>query len=276
MDLSSLPQELTESHIGLAGGALLLLTLVVGFIKGIIRISLSIVGFAAAAFIFWIIFRNGGALVYTFIDSPDPWLPFGIACGAAVIVYSVIRHGLGFMLKPIIGSLDLLKSKRIYAGLIACGLCFTALWGGGSASHQLDTMHFLKNQSDGKVSLGWLNQILLKSQESWFGQFQESTDPTRTALRCDLIKLLTLSYSGEVLEIPSLAHLHEILLDKDFQSLLLDPDLNQYLKARDFQSLFKHEKVKNFLKDDQNRNLIELVDWREVYHNYTPTAQDSE
>lgn len=253
--------SLTESQIGGAGVAVLVISVLLGVLKGVIRIILGLAGLAAAAAAFWFVFRNGEGFIGKFVAEPEAWMPLGAASGAASGAYLAVRHGVGVILKPLIGSVDALKNKKVLAGLMGLGLGGAGLYGGGSASHQVDAMSFLKERRRGE-EVGWVSQVLSKAQESWFGNFQQNTDPSMTGYRCDLVKMLSLvkfdQGRARGQEVQSLVN------TPGFRRLLYDPEISQALEAGDFQTLFRNEKLTYFLQTDGGKELLRRVDWSRV------------
>lgn len=260
MNLDFLSQ-LSETHLGAGGIGLLVFGVVFGLIKGVFRILLGIVGLAAAAVAFWFAFRHGDTIASKFVEEPDAWMPLGIAGGAASAAYLAVRHGVGLILTPILGTVDSIKNKKLIAGTLGLGLGGAGLYGGGSASHQVDAMQFLNEQRQG-VEENWVSKVLAKSQESWFGQFQQSTDPSNTGYRCDLVKLLSLAKFDS--SAANSAEVQSILSRPEIAQMMSDPKIKQALSNGDFQELFRSERITNFLQDRDNKELLKKLDWRKI------------
>ncbi len=258
MDIFS---QISETQLGIGGGVILLFSVVFGVIKGVIRILLGLAGLAAGAVAFWFTFRHGEPVLTRFVEEPEAWMPFGIAGGAAMSAYLAVRHGLGLLCAPIIGSVDALKNKKLLSGILGLGLGSAGLYGGGSASHQLDAMSFLNEQRRGE-EVSWLNQILAKTQESWFGNFQQNTDPSMTGYKCDLVKLLSMAKFQNI-DVQT-EELEAILHNVDIQSLLQDSEIRKALDQGSFQELFHHHELSAFLHDPKNRALLDSLDWRTI------------
>jgi len=262
MDLTGLISGLSESHLTIGGGLIVAITIVLGIIRGIMRALLGIGGFIAASVTFWLSFRYGDNILTKFTDNPDPWMPLVLAGGFSVATYTAVRHGAGLIFKPLIGSLDEVKKHRAISGVVGLLLGGAGLYGGGSASHQFDTMNFIDNIND-KEKGGWVSTLLNKTQESWFGDLQQKTDPTKTAYRCDLIKALSLYTSGQADKYnhPSIAPL---ISSEEFQVIASKPEIAKSLNESDFQALFQHPLVKSFIKEKANLDLIKEVDWNVI------------
>ena len=262
MNLSDIISGLSEGHITAGGGLVIVGFIILGVFRGIMRVALGIAGFIAAAVAFWLCFRHGDSILSNFTDNPEPWMPLGLAGGGAVAAYTVIRHGAGLILTPLIGSIDELKKHRVLSGIAGLGLGGLGLYSGGNASHQFDAMNFLNNVQE-KQESGWIGTLLSKTQESWFGNFQQKTDPTKTAYRCDLIKALSMYTSGQTQKFDQ-ETLKPLLANQDFLKLAASPEIAQDLGATDFQSLFAHEGLKSFIQNDKNRELLQGIDWRKL------------
>lgn len=260
MDLSFLG-NLTETQLGAGGIGLLIFSIVFGIIKGVVRIALGMAGLVAGAVAFWFAFRHGDSIATKFVAEPSSWMPLGIAGGAASATYLAVRHGVGLILKPVIGSVDGFKNKKVLAGVLGLGLGGAGLYGGGSASHQVDAMSFLKEQRNGE-EVSWMNKILAKTQESWFGEFQQNTDPSATGYKCDLVKLLSIAkFKGDGSNNQAVK---SALNEPEVQGLLKDSDVSQALESGDFQTLFRNEKLSQFLNNKSNKALLQGIDWRSV------------
>ena len=260
MDLSFLG-NLTETQLGAGGVGLLIFSIVFGIIKGVMRIALGMAGLVAGAVAFWFAFRHGDSIASKFVAEPSAMMPFGIAGGAALTTYLAVRHGVGLLLKPVIGTIDGFKNKKVLAGFLGLGIGGAGLYGGGSASHQVDAMSFLKEQRNGE-EVSWLNKVLAKTQESWFGELQQNTDPTATGYKCDLVKLLSIAkFKGDG---STNETVKSAIREPDIQALLRDSDISQSLESGDFHALFRNEKLSHFLDDKGNKALLQGIDWRSI------------
>lgn len=253
--------NVSESQLGIAGVGILIFSIIFGIIKGVIRIILGLAGLVAGAVAFWFTFQHGDSLASNFVEDPEPWMPLGIAGGAASAAYLAVRHGVGLVMAPIIGSVDALKNKKLLAGFMGLGLGGAGLYGGGSAAHQVDAMSFLDEQRKGE-EVGWVSNVLTKAQETWFGKVQQKTDPTETGFKCDLVKLLSLAkFQGDG---ANSSEIRSALSNSDLQSLLSDRQISSALEEGDFQTLLRNDKLDQFLKDPRNRDLLLRLDWRQV------------
>jgi len=262
MDIGGLISQLSEGQIGAGGITILILFIILGVVKGIIRIILGFAGLIVAGIAFWFTFQNGGSIISKVTDNPEPWMPLGLAGGAAVGAYTIARHGIGLIFKPMLGSIDELKKHRIMSGVAGLGLGGLGLFTGGSASHQFDTISLLNNVKEEKES-GWINNLLNKTQESWFGDFQQKADPFKTAYRCDLIKALTLYTTGQS-QIYKKEYLETLLSNQGFQQLASKPEIAQLISSGDFQELFRNPQIKAFISDPDNLKVLQEIDWKQL------------
>jgi len=262
MDFTNLISQLTENQISIGGVSVLVIFIVLGVIKGIMRVILGFAGLVAAAVAFWFTFRHGDSVLTNLTDNPEPWMPLGLAGGAAVGAYTVARHGIGLIFKPMLGSIDNLNKRRVLSGIAGLGLGGAGLYSGGSASHQFDAMNFLNNNLEEKDS-GWINTLLTKTQESWFGDFQQKTDPTKTAYRCDLIKALTLFTTGQS-ESYQKEEFSQLIQNQDFLKLAANPEISKSISEGDFQKLFRNPDLKDFISDADHLEVLQKIDWLQL------------
>ncbi len=262
MNLGDFVSQLSEGQLGLAGGGVLVLFIVLGVIKGVIRVVLGITGFIAAAIAFWFSFKHGDSLISNFTESPEPWMPLGIAGTAAAAAYTAVRHGVGIVLLPMLGSLEKIKHAKLVSGVAGLGLGGFGLYSGGSASHQFNAMNFLNDKVEHRES-GWVSTLLNKTQGSWFGELQQITDPTKTAYRCDLIKGLTVYTTGQAQGEKKTA-LAPLLAQHEFLRLASSPKIAQNISQGDFTKLFNDPQVKNFLSKKEHREILRDIDWQKL------------
>ncbi len=264
MDFSSLISDLSSSQVG--GAALIGLVgfMILGALKGLMRVLLGIAGFIAAAVAFWLAFRHGDRVLALLTDSPEPWMPLGVAGGAGVAAYTTVRHGLGMIFRPLIGSLDALKKHRVLSSFAGLGLGGLGLMGGSSAIQQVDAMEVLDQVqrieplSEGKLS--WLKELIIKGQDSWIGQLQERLDPTQTTLRCTLIKALGI-YTGGQAHLYQHSELQPLVQNTAFQRLASSPEIAQRLTSQNFQDLMRDPAIVAYTKEREHRQLLQDINW---------------
>lgn len=253
--------NISESQLGVGGIAVLVLSMILGVIKGVIRIILGLAGLAAAAVAGWFSFQHGDSIANAFVEQPEPWMPIGIAGGAAASAYLAVRHGAGLVLSPIIGSVDALKKKKGLAAMLGLGMGGAGLYGGGTVAHQVDARTFLDDQRKGE-SVSWVTKVLSKTEGTWFGTFQEKTDPTQTGFKCDLVKVLSLAkFSKENVASPEA---QSLINSPEVQHLLNNKNVANALEGGDFQSLFSNDELSHFLTDPENRELLQQLDWKDI------------
>ena len=259
--LESTVSNATEGNLGIAGIVALVFSTVLGIIKGFIRVLLGLAGLIGAILGFMFGMGKSEGLTASFITDPGPMVPIVVGGLFAIASYLIVRHGLGLIMQPILGSVDILKEKKIVGALVGLGLGGAGLYGGGSASHQLDAMNFVNDQRNGeKVSL--LNKFLASSQESKFGLFQQNTDPFKTAYKSDIVKLASIDlYNGvgadseEVQSITSKPAFKKLTRDPRFRKAIVDTNMSK---------AFSNDALKEYLSDDANRESIANIDWRNL------------
>jgi len=259
--LDSTVSNANDTSLGITGVVVLVFSAILGMIKGFIRVLLGLAGLVAAIFGFIFGMGKSEALTSAFISDPGPLVPIAVGGAFAAVAYLVVRPGLGLIMQPIIGSVDLLKDKKIVGALVGLGLGGAGLYGGGSASHQLDAMSFVNEQRKGD-EVGVLNKLLASSQESKFGIFQQNTDPFKTAYKCDLVKVVSMAmYDGEGADSEEI---QTIINQPDFKKLLRDPKLRKAIVDTNMGKAFSSDALKDYLSNDENRETIANIDWRNL------------
>ena len=212
----------------------------IGFLKGLIRTVLALVCLGIAGYAALWGNEHANDLTAPWMANPGPWMPKAIAIVTGLIVFSICRYLLNFLIDPFDRSKTGKKigfglpaaALSLCAGLVILWLGFTGIRYGGTLAELRHTRHLVLNQGKADTA-DYTAPLLLRAKQaldaSSAGKWQRDTDPFYSPERLTLCKLLILYHHAPTRE--------EMLRDSLLNPLLNHELFLQLAYAEEIQSL---------------------------------------
>jgi len=228
MDFST--ADLTTSG-GMATVAVLFA--VFGFLRGLVKFVFSLVALAIGVFAAFWGFRNGDSIAAKVIETPEPWMSYGVAIIVGLGVHSIARSILNFLS----GSFNNTAAGRklgfgapagvlgLLMGVVFSGLGLSGLKHIGSASELEHLNNHIHQQAELSEKPPLFMRLKQMIDESKPGQWHDKVDPFNDKASLNLAKLFVLRQSDY--------HAARAVTSDSTRRVLGQPDVTQLLVSGD-------------------------------------------
>jgi uncharacterized membrane protein required for colicin V production len=243
------------SDISIGGGIVIVVVLfmLVGMIRGVVRMFFGLLSLTVAALTTYWGFKHGDSIAGYVISNPDPWMSGTVGVIMGLAVFFVARALFGLIIKPI----KVVDGKKQNKG--GLGAALGVLGGLAFAWFAISGIRYVGNLAE----LQWLKDSLAKQNKiqelappaivkvretinsSKLGEFHQSFDFINNPYRVEMAKLKVLTDNTYAMNVAARqAGILKAFGQPDIKKLLeTSPELNSYVKDGRFSQLLEAKRL---------------------------------
>ena len=255
--------------LGIIAGAILIFSLIKGFIK-MILLAVAISGSVAS----WMFLQKNGYTYVAFVtDSPHPWMVEALAWGVAIFILLICFHGMvwisqlfNFKKKAGLGGiLTTILMSLIMLWVTMMGICYYGNVCRIRYYHELAEAQMLRaaNPAVTMPATPWFTRMTTALRSSRITGWVQSIDPIDNPAQTNLACLVAF---GCTLDEPTFTHFYNTQLANRgipqptrLLDLFRDPGLRTMVKEGRFVSLLENERLNTVLRFRNTEEKMRII-----------------
>lgn len=262
------------SDLGINGGigAIVVACIVLGVIKGLIRMAFGMIALIAGVIGGFWGFQKGSSIAGTVVSSPDPWMSAAVGLIIGLIIFFIARALFGVLLTPSGGNTQAAKPLAfpggilgLFVGAIFAWFCLAGIRYVGTMA-ELDWIKTSITSGEEKIVKSdppFLVKLKRSLDASGPGQFHEEYDILNDRAQANLAKLTVLlenmgAFSSALAE----QDVRLAVNEKNIREMLekKSADVRTFIDSGQYAHLLASDPIRNTCESEEAVKLLEVLD----------------